>query len=354
MKSTICIAEDRLVCEPAVKLLLLSLSKYCPGTEINLFYPPARGGFLTWIERYPKVRLQTSSLKAGCGWNVKPLAIMHLLDSGFDEVIWIDSDILVNRDITRILAGLTNDTIAVSDHTLGAKERDDRDGFRARAWGLPVGRVLPSALSSGVVRATKHHYHLMERWWELLQSETYQEFQRKDWGQRPFHMLGDQDVLTAVLTSSEFAQIPIFVLRRGKHIIQFDGVWGYTVAERMRNLIGDGPALIHSGAGKPWSEGWQLEPPTPREYIKKCYLDLSPYILLAKQFRGKLDSDTAWMDPHYALSRILRVLGMGNAALAGLPMAVVLDLVRVGKWALHNLHKSDLLGSEKRSSAERQ
>lgn len=328
MKSTICLAEDREACEPALKLLLLSLRKHSPEITVNVFYPPAKREFVAWLQKFPQVHLQTDGLKSGYGWNVKPQAVMYLLDEGFDEVIWVDSDIIVKGDISRIFAGLNADTLAVSEHTLGAKERDDKNAFRARAWGLPVGRVLLAAISSGVLRVTRKHHHLMERWWELLKSELYQDFQKRQWRDRPFHMLGDQDVLTALLTSKEFADIPIYVLRRGKHIIQFDGVWGYTVAERIRNLVGDGPGFIHSGAGKPWSDQW-VEPPNMREYVKKLYLDVSPYTMSAIPYRYELGCSVEWMNPHFVASRILRALGMGRSELAGLPMAVILDLARI-------------------------
>ena len=341
MKSTICLAEDREVCEPALKLLLLSLNRDCPGTAINLFYPPAKEGFLTWMERCPQVRLQTDRLKSGCGWNVKPQAIMHLIDQGFEEVIWIDSDVIVNQTILPIFSGLRSGTLVATEHTL-AEERCDANALRARLWGLPVGRALPFALSSGVLRVTKNHYHLMERWWELLQSNKYQDFQKKEWRQRPVHMLGDQDVLTALLTSEEFSQIPIHILRRGKHILQFDGVFGYSIAERMTNLLGEGPAFIHSGAGKPWSERWRVEPANSlREYIKMVYLDVSPYTLSALRFKEQLGCDTEWMEPHFVLSRILRTLGMGYPALVGLPMAVFADLTRVVRY-IRKSHRSNL------------
>ena len=193
-----------------------------------------------------------------------------------------------------------------------------------------------------MIRVTKNHYRLMGRWWELLQSNEYQEAQQKAWEQRPVHMLGDQDVLTALLTSKEHSQIPIYILRRGKQILQFDGVYGYTVAERMRNLLGDGPTFVHSGAGKPWSDRWRLEPDNGlREYIKKVYLDLSPYTLSALRFRHELGRSTEWMEPHYALSRILRAMGIGRPALVGLPMAVFADLARAVKY-LRKSHRSSL------------
>ena len=331
MKSTICIAEDREACEPSLKLLLLSLKMHCPGMAINLFYPPTKGGFLTWIEKCPQVRLQTSHLANACGWNVKPLAIMHMIDQGFDEVVWIDSDIIVNRNLLPIFAQLKSNTLVATEDALG-DERDDRNALRARLWGFPVGRVLPFGLNTGVLRVTKDHYHLMERWWKLLQSNIYLDSQKIAWKQRPFHMLGDQDVLTALLTSKEFSEIPIHILRRGKHILQFNGVYGYTVAERMRNLLADSPAFIHSPGAKPWAERWRPEPSTGlREYIKKVYLDLSPYTLSAIRFRSELGCDTDWMEPHYALSRILRALGMGRPELVGLPIAAFMELARIVK-----------------------
>jgi hypothetical protein len=332
MKSTLCIAEDRETCEPALKLLLLSLNRHSSGTTVSLFYPPAKGEFLTWIKKLPQVRLQTDRLKNGYGWNVKPQALMHLIDQGFDEVIWIDSDVIVKRNMLPIFAQLKSDVIVATEDALG-DDRDDRNALRARLWGLPVGRVLPFGLNTGILRVTKDHYNLLQQWWGLLRSDTYQDVQKKEWRQRPLHMLGDQDVLTALLTSKEFSQVPIYILRRGKHILQFNGVYGYTVAERIRNLLGDGPTFIHSFAGKPWLEQWRLEASTHlRERMKKVYLDLSPYTLTALRFKGEMACGTEWMQPHYGISRVLRALGLGYPPLVGLPMAVFADMARVLKY----------------------
>jgi hypothetical protein len=337
MKSTICLAEDREVCEPALKLLLLSLNMHCSGTAINLFYPTAKEEFLTWVKKFPQVRIQTERLTNGYGWNIKPQAILRMIDQGFDEVIWMDSDVIVNRNTRHIFAQLKSDILVATEDALG-DDRDDRDALRARLWGLPVGRVLPFGLNTGVLRVTKDHYHLMERWWKLLQSDIYQDVQKREWRQRPVHMLGDQDVLTALLTSKEFSEIPILILRRGKHILQFNGVYGYTVAERMRNLLGESPTFIHQFGHKPWSDRWRPSADL-RDYVKKVYLDLSPYTLSARQFRRELECDTEWMEPHYVLSRILRALGMGCPELVGLPIAAVMELARIVKY----LRKSDRL-----------
>jgi hypothetical protein len=334
MKSTICVAEDRASCEPCLKVLLLSLQRHCSGWRVDLFYPVADEKFRLWLRRCPQVQLHTDELQGGCGWNIKPRAAMHLLDKGFDEVIWIDSDIVVTENILDSISNLAPDTVVATDHTL-AEERDDSDARRARLWGLPVGRSLPTALNSGVVRVTRQHYGLMQDWWELLQSGVYQEFQKKKWSERPVHMLGDQDVLTALLTSRKYAALPLHVLKRGKHILQFDGIWGYTVPERARNLLGNGPAFVHSAAGKPWSEKWPRTFSGFKDRVKWVYLDVSPYTLWAMQYRAEMECDMGWARPHFFLSRLLRIAGLGRPALTGAPMAAIADLVRLAKWIRH-------------------
>ena len=338
MKATICVAESRESCESAVKLLLLSLTAHSPRIEINLFYPPANREFFSWLRRCPQVRFQTSPLANASGWNVKPVAIMELLDKGFEEVIWIDTDIIVKKDLLPLFGPISADTVVVTEDALG-DERDDREALRARLWGLPVGRVLPFGLNSGVVRVTRHHYGLMQHWWELLQSSEYQKAQKMKWRQRPFHLMSDQDVLTALLTSTYFSEIPLRILRRGKHIIQFNGVYGYTVVERVRNLLHDGPIFVHSPGGKPWSEQWRQQVPFRlSEFLKSIYLDLSPYTLSALSFRKDLECPAHWMDPHYGLSSILRKLGMGHPALVGLPLAALMELPRIAKGRRPSAH----------------
>jgi hypothetical protein len=333
MKSTICVAEDRAACEPALKILLLSLNKHCPWLGVNLFYPIASYDFRTWMKKCSQVVLQNARLKRNYKWNIKPQALLHLLDQGFDEVIWIDSDILVTRNIADVLSGLDRETIAVTEDAVGT-ERDDSDARRARLWGFPVGRILPFVLNTGVLRVTKAHLSLLKRWWELVQSDAYQDCQKiAEWKKRPLHLKGDQDVLTALMTSREFSNIPVRILWRGKHILQFCGVSGYTTAERMATLRGTQPTFIHQFCYKPWSEQWPSEQ-TMRKYLNRTYVDVSPYTLLALRYRNELDCDTEWMDPHYKLSHVLRILGMGHSALAGLPMAIVFDFGRLAKWAL--------------------
>jgi lipopolysaccharide biosynthesis glycosyltransferase len=333
LRSIICVNEDREAWEPSLRVLLTSLRLHCPGVAISLFYPFASQAFLQWLSAYPQVRLQANRLRNGYGWNVKPQAIMQLLDAGFEEVIWIDSDVFVTKDIRPLFRALDEAVFVATEQMLGPdRQHADGAGLRAQLWQLSVSRFFPTGLNSGVLRATRQHYRLMERWWELLQSDSYQSCQRKEWRKRPVHMLGDQDVLTALLTSTEFAHIPVKVLRRSKHIVQFDGVWGYTTAERLRNLLGDGPTFIHCMGSKPWVTRWKSERRNRlSEYLKMVYLDVSPYTLSTAKFKEDLGCDTNWIHAHYKFSAILRLLAMQHPALTGLPMAVFLDIARLIK-----------------------
>lgn len=293
-------------------------------------------------------------MQGGCGWNIKPHAIMNLLNAGFEEVIWIDSDILITENLLDFISRLETNTFVATDHTSSA-ERDDTNARRAQLWGLSVGRVLPSALSSGVIRVTRAHYGLMEDWWNLLQSQIYLEFQKRKWSERPIHMLGDQDVLTALLTSTKFSGVPLYVLRRGRHILQFDGIWGYTVSERIGNLLGMGPAFIHSGAGKPWSDRWPEKVDGLRDWVKWVYLDVSPYTLWATRYKAEMECDFGWTRPHSFLSRLLRLAGFGRPELTGLPMAAIADIARLAKWvrALGQPRSAFVEAGPSRSSVEK-
>ena len=224
---------------------------------------------------------------------------MRLLDAGFDEVIWIDSDVFVTRDIRPLFDALDEAVFVATEHTC-TPDRYDRDGAgrRAQLWQFSVGRVLPASLNSGVLRVTRRHYPLMKRWWELLQSDEYQRCQQKekDVRKRPIHMQGDQDVLTALLTSTEFAHVPLKMLRRSKHIVQFDGVWGYTTAERLGICLAMDQRSFILWARKPWVAPWKSERRNDlREYLKMVYLDVSPYTLSSAKFRQGLGCDTNWM-----------------------------------------------------------
>jgi hypothetical protein len=329
----ICIAEDRKICEPGIKVLVSSIVRNCPRLSIILFYPPADDNFLSWSKRYPQLAIDTDPLPGAGSWNVKPHALRHLLNKGHDEVIWIDSDVVVTRDIFPLFHSLPSDVLVVAEEGLGGTP-DDPMGLRARLWGFEVGRIFPFTLNTAVIRVTIEHYSLLQKWAELLGSEQYQHWQHVEWTETampPFHLASDQDVLTALLASVEYSQVPVRVLNRGKAIIQYFSLKGYTTVERIRNLFTGVPAFVHSqGYPKPW---WveSCGKRSVKNYVEAVYRDLSPYLLIARSYRHELEGANSWMRPHMPLSAILRIAGLWYPPLVGFPIALALDVRRLAK-----------------------
>jgi hypothetical protein len=327
----VCIAEDREGFLPSIKLLILSLAEHCPQLEIYLVFPPASAEFRGWLAQYPKVTLRSDPLPTAYGVNVKPQAILHLFDAGCDDVLWIDSDIIVTDDMARALAGLDERALVITEEALWTPYRDP-DALRARMWGFPVGRTLPFALNTGVVRMTRAHLALALRWRELLESEAYRNAQAQDWRSRPLHMISDQDVLTALLASTEFADVPLKILGRGRDIVQYFGPYGYTLRERLMHMMGRKPAFVHSQGPKPWlMTGRGNARRSLKAYFYDLYLDLSPYTLAARKYRHELMEPSPWMATRSRSAFMLRLLGLWYVPLVGLPIAALADAYRLSK-----------------------
>jgi hypothetical protein len=327
----ICIAEDRPSFEPSIRLLLLSLAEHSGDLPIYLFLPSANQEFVAWLRRDPRITLCTDRLEGASKYNVKPQAMLQLMQKGYDDILWIDSDIIVAQSITAALGGCSRDTIVVTEEALWSPH-DDNDAWRARKWGFNVGRVLPFALNTAVVRVTRSHEQLLQRWQDLLQSDEYCRAQTLDWHDRPLHLISDQDALTALL-SSDFAHVPLKTLIRGRDIVQYFGPYGFTVHERISMLLGRTPIFIHSqGPQKPWDRAWESSAKLNlKDYLNDVYLDLSPYTLAAIKYRTNLPNDTSWMDAHYILSKVLRALALWRISLVGLPIAILADAYRLAK-----------------------
>jgi hypothetical protein len=330
-----CIAEDRVSCEPALRILVASLAAHCPSTRAFLFCPNASPEFARWLSKFPQATLADWPLDgAWTKYDIKPLALRTMLQRGFENVLWIDSDILVADDFLPLFAELPNHTIAVAEEAL-CSGHPDPDALRAKLWGMKVGRCLPFTANTGVIRVTAQHASLLERWQSLLESPIYREAQARPWQDRGLHVMGDQEVLTALLASAEFSGIPIRYLSRGRDIIQFFGTSGYTVAERLAHVRHGLPPFVHSQGFRPW---WPRDPggTSFNKRFLSTYNDLSPYTALARQYADEL-VDPDWLRPHSRLAAVMQRLVGDNAPLGGLPLALSADLVRLLKTGVARL-----------------
>jgi hypothetical protein len=254
----------------------------------------------------------------------------------------MDSDIVVTQNILPLLKELDDRTLLVTEDALWGVHHDSemaswrlyRDSgiLRTRLWDFSIGRALPFTLNTGIIRATKAHLELLNCWREILESQQYRKAQEMNWQDRPLHMVGDQDVLTALLASDRFSSVPLRILRRGRDILQCMGLSGFTTFERVRNVVQGTPMFVHSQALKPWI-AFSRDAPTCDfgAYIRLVYLDLSPYTLVARRYRKDVKGDTAWMHTHFVLSSVLRVLGFWYPPLVGLPIALMADCIQFWK-----------------------
>ena len=123
LKTVICLAEDRKVCEVALKLLLLALKTNTADVPIVFFYPPADKQFCDWLAalNHENVSLRTRPIPDAYGWNNKPHALLTLLGEGASEVIWIDTDILVTKRIELAFARLKPEDLVVAEEALLTK-----------------------------------------------------------------------------------------------------------------------------------------------------------------------------------------------------------------------------------------
>ena len=322
-------AEDRPE-DTSLRLALLSLRAQCPAVPLTLFRPGATAEFRTWLQGFPQVILVDQRLPGATTWNCKPQALQTLLDAGYEEVVWLDSDLAFTRPFIYLFDGLTAETIVVTEDLRFALPQGTLR--RTQGWNLPVGNVYPATVNSCVLRMTPHHRPLLARWLELMATPQYQEAQGKWVGERPFYLRSDQDLLNALLGSREFAGLRVRFLECGRDIIHCSG-WGrsYSTRERLRGLFSPVAPILHNPSQKA-SE--VLDSSSRATFTERLFLEISPYLTLARRYETELAPHTAWLRHRTALGSLLRALGCGHYAMPGLPLIIPLSVRKALQRAL--------------------
>ncbi|MEQ1871277.1 MAG: hypothetical protein ABL961_14785 [Vicinamibacterales bacterium] len=325
MKSGIafCLAEDRADCGTGLRLAILSLARHCPGAPVYV-YRPEDPEFAQWVARFPAVTHISDRPTGATSWNCKPQALRPLLEAGYDEAVWLDSDLVITRDCRALFSQLAVETLAVAQEP--SSQRYQGTQFRTTGWGLPSGRELPATINSSVVRVTRHHAQLLDRWLALLSDPAYLAAQQLPLEQRPLHLMGDQDLLNALVGSAEFASLPIRLIATGREIIHCGGALGYSIAERAGGLFSKKPTFLHATAGKPWL--WLGDHPYWAGHgffgwHRQLLQELSPYVFEARTYAADLGEPRGWLEKHTTAGMILRAVGFGHFALRGLPLTLV-------------------------------
>lgn len=328
----ICIAENRKTHEPALKILLSSLRRSEPEFMIVVFLSDPSSEFLGWISTYERIEIRPFEEGFGSGWSVKPYILRSLLQEGHESVLWLDSDIVINGPFGSKMAAFPAGSLIVAEEALAGRARRDPNGLRAQRWGFRVGRSLPSVANTCVLRVGTRHGALLSSWIDCMAQGTYRTAQALPFSERPPELGGDQDALTALLCSDRFADVEVSYLKKGRHILQYYGPYGFTLFERLVAMVAGTPPIIHSQASKPWVlRQFKLG---LKEYLFAVLSDVSPYTVVAKRLGAFPASGLHWAKPITRLGRIMIVIGAGSASLTGLPIAIAVDAVRLLKFVL--------------------
>jgi hypothetical protein len=292
-----------------------SLCRANVDVSLHLTVPEAPDSVRAWARRRPEVVLSTERPEGVSGWDVKPWLLLHELNEGRREAVWLDDDMIVTGSLSSLVRQFPSDSLIVAEEWWRTEAPP-----LYRFWGLPFGRRMPM-INACVLRVTPTHRPLLERYLQMTQDPRYREVQTLPVASRPIPVLGDTTLLVALLESEEFGQVPFDYLRLGRHIAQCAGSSGYRPHDRLLDLFRGLPPLIHGLGRKPW------DPVKSRGRIQRFLLDLatdvSPYVLAARRVARDIDMTPDWLEARTRTGAMFRRLTAGHPGMAGLPLASV-------------------------------
>lgn len=326
MKTIFCLAEDRAGAEIGLKLAILSAHRHCPDVPVVLYRPDPIPSFIAWLKDFPNVRLVTEPLPGASSWNCKPQAMLPLLDSDPEaEVVWIDSDLILAKDPRLLFRRLTPETLGITQEPPSQPDQGTRR--RTEGWGFTVGNARSFTMNSCVVRVTRHHRRLLERWLACLNHPQYIAYAKRPLEERPLHYLTDQDVLNAIIGSEEFVDMPLGLFVNGRDVLHSGGALAYSISERLRGLFLPIPTFVHAIAIKPWMILGRKDLKGRWWWWRKLHQEISPYVALAREYQQAIQEPAEWMTAGSLSGRLLRCLGFGHWSLRGLPVTVLATLL---------------------------
>ena len=220
-----CAFEDRSALV-GLKLLILSLERHCRDLVLYLGYTEENRELARWLQRHGPhvVPVRMAPFAQVCLKHVKPLLFLELFRRGVEDVVWIDTDIIVLRDlVSRLSAGLMKKRWSLRrTSTRSCRKKISRAHYRMS----PV-RDLSGSVNSCVARFTRHHVPLLEKWLEFMNDPVFLE----QWNLPPhLRVWGfglDQTVLQVLLCCRGQGWTPpeeVTLLKDGPDIIQEWGV----------------------------------------------------------------------------------------------------------------------------------
>ncbi|MEX0885116.1 MAG: hypothetical protein WD009_01635 [Phycisphaeraceae bacterium] len=319
---TIAIAchEDRDDAKVGLALLVASLQRCSGSADIVVSGTPCSDLPHDEHASARVLQFQGPDLR-GRSWNVKPTMLLDLLDRGYERVAWIDADVMVTGDVAAFFNAVPADHIVVAEEYPWAWQA--AGATRTRRWGLAVGRSLHVTTNSCVVAVTRDHRPLLQIWEQMLGAPAYVAAQAQLVYDRPVHMVGDQDVLMALLGSDTYGGIPLRFLQNGRDIIQHFGPSSFRVRDRLNASGGRLALFVHAQAGQPWRFAYPIRPWSLRAYYDRVNAELSPYTWLARRHAEMIEgvSSHDWLTPRTIPAKLMQAVTRNDPALQGLVLA---------------------------------
>ena len=322
-----CVYEDRADCEVGVRIAIASLQRQHPAAQVVVFSPAPSPALRGWCEGRAGVEVVQAAADAPRGWDCKSYFLLHLLDRGAAEVVWLDSDLVVTGDFLDWKRRVARGALFMAQeprHLPGAGTRN-----RALAWRLAPGRERGFTANGGVGGVTHRHRDLLARWGELLKREDYRRAQQQEMIERPLHLTSDQDALGALIGSAKFAGVEVAFLRNGREVVHSGGLRMDTLGDRLRRFVRPRPLFVHAIATKPWRLlGTTLGDDNLDWWLLRLAQEVSEYVAHARKFRAEIGMPCPWLDYTSPTGRSLRALGLGHDGLRGLPLAVAVSVAQ--------------------------
>jgi hypothetical protein len=293
-----------------------SLCRIDKEVELHLTVPEAPVSVRAWAERKSAVVLSTSRPEGVSGWDVKPWLLLQKLNAGHAEALWLDADMIVMRPVSLLVKEFPRDSLLVAEEW----NRPGASRVATREWGLPSLRPV-RVTNSCFVRATQAHRPLLVRWLQMTQDPRYREAQARPFELRPWHLSGDQMLLTALLGSEDFGRLRFDAIQMGRHIAQCAGSSGYSPLNRCLDLFRGLPPLIHCIGRKPWTSSDAAG--GIQQFLMHLASDVSPYVLASRRVAKTLSVPPGWVEARTSLGVLLRGLTANHPGMAGLPLAIL-------------------------------
>lgn len=303
-----CTFENRKSAFIAVKLLALSMERHCGEFTLFLAMTGPDAEFAAWLERHaPHVAvieidpaMRGKSLK-----HIKAVVILELFKRGISDVTWLDTDLLVLRDLEPLFEPLSDDTVLVSQEETGYPFEFNRTLLAH--YRLKPQRQLEFNVNSCVIRVTTRHRDLIERYLACLLDPMFIEQQSKPLAEKNPNFAFEQGILEMLLCGGDESwkpAWPVEFIMKGPGIVQELGVTTYRLRYRLLNGLGlRRPWFIHvPGVAKPWNT----------DAASRRHRAASVYSAFANHYRQQVEEDMSWVNSAGFSSRLARILSLGQ------------------------------------------